>query len=178
MMRKQTLQQLQHKIKSLDELKVLRDLWAREGKTLVFTNGVFDLIHRGHVEYLAQARDLGDILVVGLNSDHSVKRIKGPTRPIQPQEDRALILAAFQFVDYITIFHEDTPIHVITTLVPDVLVKGGDYTIDTVVGHDIVEEHGGKTVILPFVKDKSSTSIIERILKTQGTASKTTEGNT
>ncbi len=166
------LQQLHHKIKSLEELKVLRDLWAREGKTVVFTNGVFDLIHRGHVEYLARARDLGDLLVIGLNSDSSVQKIKGPSRPIQTQDDRALILAAFQFVDYITIFEEETPIHVITTLIPDVLVKGGDYTIDTVVGHDIVEEHGGRTVILPFVKGKSSTGIIERILGKQ----QTTEG--
>ncbi len=161
-----TLQHIANKIKSLEELKVLRDLWAREGKTVVFTNGVFDLIHRGHVEYLAQARDLGNVLIVGLNSDHSVKKIKGPARPIQPETDRALILSAFQFVDYITIFNEETPIRLITTLIPDVLVKGGDYTIETVVGHEIVEEHGGQTVIIPFVKGKSSTSIIERILTT------------
>ncbi len=163
-----TLQQLEHKIKPLEALKVLRDLWAREGKTVVFTNGVFDIIHRGHVDYLARAHDLGDVLIIGLNSDQSVKKIKGPNRPIQPHKDRALILAAFEFVDYITIFNEETPIHVITTLLPDILVKGGDYTIETVVGHDIVEEHGGKTVIIPLVPEKSSTQVIQKILNVYG----------
>ncbi len=166
-----TLHRLESKIKPLEALKVLRDLWAREGKTVVFTNGVFDLIHRGHVDYLARARDLGDVLIIGLNSDQSVQKIKGPKRPIQPQEDRALILAAFEFVDYITIFNEETPIHVITALLPDVLVKGGDYTIETVVGHDIVEEHGGKTVIIPLVPGKSSTSLIEKITTVYGKTS-------
>ena len=163
-----TLHHLKSKIKPLEALKALRDLWAREGKTVVFTNGVFDLIHRGHVDYLARARDLGDVLIVGLNSDQSVQKIKGPQRPIQPHEDRAFILAAFEFVDYVTIFEEETPIHVITSLLPDVLVKGGDYTIKTVVGHDIVEEHGGKTVIIPLVPSKSSTNLIKKIITVYG----------
>lgn len=140
----------------------LRTLLRAEPCRIVFTNGVFDILHAGHVTYLEEARALGDILVVGLNSDDSVRRLKGPTRPINTQEDRARVLGALRCVDHVIIFDDDTPLAVITALIPDVLVKGGDYTRDTVVGADIVEQHGGAVVIIPLLEGRSTTSIIAR----------------
>lgn len=140
----------------------LRTLLRAEPRRIVFTNGVFDILHAGHVTYLEEARALGDILVVGLNSDDSVRRLKGPTRPINTQEDRARVLGALRCVDHVIIFDDDTPLAVITALIPDVLVKGGDYTRDTVVGADIVEQHGGAVVIIPLLEGRSTTSIIAR----------------
>jgi len=149
-----------------DLLKIVQKL-REKGKKIVFTNGCFDLIHVGHVRYLRAARQLGDVLIIGLNSDASIKRIKGAKRPIVPQAERAEILAAMEFVDYITIFDEDTPFTLITQVKPDVLVKGGDWAIEEIVGGDFVIARGGRVVALPFTAGKSTTGIIERI-KTLG----------
>jgi len=130
---------------------------------IVFTNGCFDILHIGHVRYLQEAAKLGDLLVVGLNSDDSVKRLKGPERPINGEAERAEMLATFGFVDYVVVFDEDTPLKLITIIQPDVLVKGGDYAPDEVIGKFEVEERGGKLVLIPFVEGKSTTSIIEKI---------------
>ncbi len=131
--------------------------------TLVFTNGCFDLLHRGHVEYLYAARALGDALVVGLNSDDSVRRLKGPDRPLNALDDRAVVLAALECVDAVTAFTEDTPLALIRALLPDVLVKGGDYTPETVVGRAEVEAAGGRVAIVPLVPGRSTTGTIERL---------------
>lgn len=130
---------------------------------VVFTNGCFDILHLGHITYLAQARQLGDALVVGLNSDASVRRLKGPSRPVNDQNARAQLLAALECVDYVVFFEEDTPFNVITQVVPDVLVKGGDYSIDNIVGADFVMQNGGKVLTIPFVNGFSTTSIIENL---------------
>ncbi|HOJ51091.1 MAG TPA: D-glycero-beta-D-manno-heptose 1-phosphate adenylyltransferase [Syntrophales bacterium] len=147
----------------LTVVKALRE----EGKKIVFTNGCFDLIHVGHVRYLRAAKELGDVLIVGLNSDDSVRRLKGPHRPISCQEDRAEILAALEFVDYITVFDEDTPYNLIAIIVPDVLVKGGDWDQEKIVGRDIVESRGGKVTTIPFTEGKSTTNLIKRITDTE-----------
>lgn len=136
---------------------------SHQNKKIVFTNGCFDILHAGHVRYLQEAAGLGDILVVGLNSDASVKRLKGEERPINSEGDRAEVLCALEYVDYVVIFEEDTPLELITALQPDVLVKGGDYTPEEVVGKDVVEARGGKLVLVPFVEGKSTTNIINRM---------------
>lgn len=133
----------------------------RDG-TVVFTNGCFELLHRGHVEYLAQAKTLGDVLVVGLNSDASVQRLRGAGRPLVAEADRAAVLVALRSVDAVTLFDEDTPLELISTLLPDVLVKGGDYDLDGIVGREVVEEAGGEVRALPFVEGHSTTSILDR----------------
>jgi D-beta-D-heptose 7-phosphate kinase/D-beta-D-heptose 1-phosphate adenosyltransferase len=130
--------------------------------TLVFTNGCFDLLHRGHVEYLFAARALGDALVVGLNTDASVRRLKGEGRPVVQQDDRAFVLAGLGCVDAVTLFDEDTPRELIGALLPDILVKGGDYALDSVVGRAEVEAAGGRVEILPLVPGRSTTAILER----------------
>jgi D-beta-D-heptose 7-phosphate kinase/D-beta-D-heptose 1-phosphate adenosyltransferase len=135
------------------------------GRRVVFTNGCFDLLHVGHVRYLQKARQLGDLLVLGLNSDASIRRLKGPRRPLIAQDERAHILAALDCIDYVTIFDEDTPLELLEALRPDILVKGGDYTPGTVVGKDMVEGYGGKVELIRFVDGKSTTNIIERILE-------------
>ena len=137
--------------------------WQAKNERIVFTNGVFDLLHPGHMTYLAQARMFGHRLVVGLNSDASVKRLKGESRPLQVEEDRAFNLAALRSVDLVVPFSEDTPLELITLLRPEVLVKGGDYTLDTIVGAMEVLGWGGQVEVLTFVKGKSTTSLIERI---------------
>ena len=140
-------------------------LSARFGRprdqTVVFTNGCFDLLHRGHIEHLAQAGTLGDVLVVGLNSDASVRRLKGAARPQVAEADRAAALAALGSVDAVTVFDEDTPLEVIRALLPDVLVKGGDYDLDGIVGRELVEETGGEVRVLPFLEGYSTTEILE-----------------
>lgn len=141
----------------------LRRKAGDEGRRVVFTNGVFDILHRGHVEYLAKARALGDLLVVGLNSDASVKRIKGPQRPLNPQEDRAAVLAALACVDAVVIFDEDTPLRLIEHLVPDVLVKGADWKVEEIVGADVVLRNGGRVENIALVPGRSTTEIIKRI---------------
>lgn len=131
---------------------------------VVFTNGVFDVLHRGHVEYLSRARALGDVLVVGLNTDASVRRLgKGADRPINPQDDRAFVLAGLAAVDWVTPFDEDTPRELVAALLPDVLVKGGDYTRDTIVGADEVEAAGGRVEVIPLVPGRSTTQILQRV---------------
>jgi D-beta-D-heptose 7-phosphate kinase/D-beta-D-heptose 1-phosphate adenosyltransferase len=129
---------------------------------VVFTNGCFDVLHPGHVEHLAQAKALGDVLVVGLNSDASVRRLKGAGRPLVREADRAAVLAALRSVDAVTLFDEDTPLELISTLLPDVLVKGGDYDLDGIVGREAVEEAGGEVRVLPFVEGYSTTDILGR----------------
>ncbi|MBR6491297.1 MAG: D-glycero-beta-D-manno-heptose 1-phosphate adenylyltransferase [Bacteroidales bacterium] len=131
-------------------------------QNVVFTNGCFDIIHAGHIDYLSKARNLGEVLVVGLNSDKSVRRLKGPQRPINDVDARSKVLASLFFVDYVIVFEEDTPLNLIKSVRPDILVKGGDYTRDTVVGADFVESYGGKVVILPFLKGYSTTSILNK----------------
>lgn len=135
------------------------------GARLVFTNGVFDLLHIGHVRYLAQARALGDALLVAINSDRKVRELKGPHRPVFDQAERAEILAALRYVDYVTIFDDVSPRSLIAELLPDVLVKGGDYQLDEIHGREEVEAAGGKVISLPFVQGASTTSLIERMKK-------------
>lgn len=132
-------------------------------KSIVFTNGCFDLLHVGHVTYLAQAKALGDVLVIGLNSDDSVRRLKGPNRPVNEQNARALVLAALESVDYVVFFDEDTPYDIITHVKPDILVKGGDYKIDNIVGGDFVRARGGQVLTIPFVDGFSTSNILEQI---------------
>jgi rfaE bifunctional protein nucleotidyltransferase chain/domain len=138
----------------------------RRGKNVVFTNGCFDLLHAGHVDLLTRARALGDLLVVGLNDDGSVRRLKGPTRPVTPMEQRAYVLAGLSCVDYVTPFAEDTPLELITALGPDVLVKGGDWPVERIVGGDVVLARGGRVVSLALVPGLSTSAIIARILAT------------
>jgi D-beta-D-heptose 7-phosphate kinase/D-beta-D-heptose 1-phosphate adenosyltransferase len=133
---------------------------------LVFTNGCFDILHRGHIDYLARARGLGDRLVVGVNTDDSVARLKGPGRPVVGEEDRALVLAALEMVDAVVLFSEDTPGALIRALLPDVLVKGGDYQPEQVVGKDLVEQAGGELQILPFLPGRSTTRLLQKVLGT------------
>jgi len=135
----------------------------RAGKKVVFTNGCFDLLHIGHVRYLQEARELGDALVVGVNSDASVRRLKGPGRPLTPARERAEILAALACVDFVTVFGAATPLQLIRAVQPDVLVKGGDWAVDAIVGREVVEGRGGQVVAIPFVKDRSTTGMIGRI---------------
>jgi len=135
----------------------------RAGKRVVFTNGCFDLMHVGHVRYLAAARDAGDLLVVAINADASVQRLKGPERPLVPEAARAEVLAALAAVDLVTIFEEDTPAEVIAALLPDVLVKGADWAPDQVVGRDTVEAHGGRVELIPVVEGFSTTALVDRI---------------
>ena len=137
----------------------------RRGRKVVFTNGCFDIIHAGHVRYLKKARSLGDILVVGLNSDSSVKAIKGPERPIVPERERAEVLGALSFVDYIVLFREPTPISLIKALRPDVLVKGSDWAAKDIAGADVVRANGGRIARVRLVKGRSTTNIIRRILE-------------
>jgi len=151
------------KISDLQSLKTSITQWQSEGKKVVFTNGVFDLLHIGHITYMAKAAELGDKLVIGLNSDSSVKRIKGEDRPVNDQNSRAALLAALFFVDGIVVFDEDTPIDVITTLMPDILVKGADYSIENIVGAKEVMANGGEVKTIDFVEGYSSTSIIKKI---------------
>jgi len=150
---------------SLQELLVARKRIKNEGKRVVFTNGCFDILHRGHVEYLRKAKALGDVLVVGVNTDSSVRRIKGPDRPVIDESDRAFVLAALASVDYVCLFNEDTPYELIRALVPDILVKGADWAIEKVVGRDIVEAAGGSVQTIEFLPDRSTTGILERIRK-------------
>jgi D-beta-D-heptose 7-phosphate kinase/D-beta-D-heptose 1-phosphate adenosyltransferase len=152
------------KIKNLDVLAQLVEAERKRGRRIVFTNGCFDLLHAGHVKYLQKARSFGDILVLGLNSDASVRRLKGENRPLIEEAERAHLLAALSCIDYVTIFDEDTPLRLIEAVRPDVLVKGGDYTPERVVGRDLVESYGGRVELVEFVDGKSTSNIIEKIL--------------
>ena len=159
------LQNIKSKIFSLDKLKNQVNAWKQAGEEVVFTNGCFDIIHRGHIEVLAQTADLGDRLIIGLNSDGSIQKLKGKNRPIIDEKSRAILLASLSFVDAVVLFSEETPINLINTLLPDVLAKGGDYKIETIVGYKVVQENGGQVILVPFVDGFSSTTIIEKIRK-------------
>ncbi|MDQ6992485.1 MAG: D-glycero-beta-D-manno-heptose 1-phosphate adenylyltransferase [Mariprofundus sp.] len=137
--------------------------WHSQGRCIVFTNGCFDLLHPGHIDYLQRARALGDKLIVGLNSDDSIRALKGASRPINALADRTIMLAALRSVDLVIPFSEETPLELITAIQPDILVKGGDYQVDTIVGADLVRSHGGQVIIIPFVDGHSSTQLIARI---------------
>ncbi len=150
---------------ALEELLALRRQWRVEGLKVAFTNGVFDILHRGHVEYLQQARALSDLLVVGLNTDESVRRLKGRERPLVPQEDRAVILAALRCVDYVVYFEEDTPANLIRAIQPDILVKGADYKIEEIVGHEIVQAAGGRVERIPLTPGRATREVIATILE-------------
>ena len=148
-----------------DEAKEQVNDWKLSGQKIVFTNGCFDILHRGHVEYLTEAKACGDKLVTALNSDTSVRGLKGESRPIQSQEDRAVILDALESVDLVVIFDQETPAKIIKSLLPDVLTKGGDYSAETIVGADTVTENGGEIKVIPFRPGQSTSSIVEKIIK-------------
>ncbi len=151
------------KIKNLSEALELRQQWKQQNKRVVFTNGCFDILHLGHVDYLEKAKNTGDFLVVGLNTDASVRKLKGPSRPINNEYARARVLASLGFVDLVILFGEDTPLALITNLVPDVLVKGNDYTIDTIVGSKEVLSAGGEVKTIDLVPDYSTTKIVGKL---------------
>ncbi|MGD9140331.1 MAG: D-glycero-beta-D-manno-heptose 1-phosphate adenylyltransferase [bacterium] len=156
------------KVLNLEDLRAEREDLRRRGKTFVFTNGCFDIIHRGHVEILKSARGLGDVLAVGVNSDDSMRRLKGPRRPIVSEDDRAAVVAALACVDFVTIFEDDTPERIIKALVPDVLVKGSDYELPEIVGRETVESAGGKVARLELFGDYSTESMLRRIAEIYG----------
>jgi D-beta-D-heptose 7-phosphate kinase/D-beta-D-heptose 1-phosphate adenosyltransferase len=150
----------------ISELVGIRKVLKQKSKKVVFTNGCFDIIHAGHVDYLSKAKACGDILIVGLNSDSSVREIKGENRPIVSENERAFILSQLKPVDYVVLFNEPTPLQLIEQLIPDVLVKGADWAIENIVGRDIVEKNGGEVITINFITDQSTTNIIERVLAT------------
>jgi len=157
---------------SLNKIKVISDAkkkvaeWKAKGEKVVFTNGCFDILHLGHVDYLEKSRNLGDRLVVGLNTDSSVSRYKGPDRPVQDENSRARVISSLQFVDMVVLFDQDTPQELISTLVPDVLVKGSDYLAENIVGADVVKKAGGEVKTIDFVQGYSTSKVIEKIKKT------------
>lgn len=156
---------MRHKIKSLPELKKTVEAIRLTGGRVVFTNGCFDILHVGHVRYLKEAKSLGDYLIVALNSDESVRGLKGSKRPIVPESERAELLAALEVVDFVTIFNEPDPYHVIETLKPEYLVKGGDWSKEQIVGKDILDEYGGEVVVIPYLEGSSTTNIVEKIIE-------------
>lgn len=154
---------IKNKVLSLPAL--LKALKKSKNKKIVFTNGCFDILHAGHVTYLEKAKAKGDILIVALNSDASTRKLKGPTRPINPLSDRAKVVAALESVSYVTSFNDETPIKLIKKILPDVLVKGGDYEVKKIVGYQEVTTHGGKVITIPFLKGRSTTNIINKSSK-------------
>jgi len=156
------------KILTWEELKKAVEHNRGEGKKIAFTNGCFDILHAGHVQYLREARKTGDLLILGLNSDTSVRAIKGEKRPLVPQVERAEVVASLTAVDYVTVFDETTPLRLIEYLQPDCLVKGGDWQEDAVVGGDLVRSWGGKVVIVPLIEGISTTNIVDKILRAYG----------
>ncbi|MDD2192325.1 MAG: D-glycero-beta-D-manno-heptose 1-phosphate adenylyltransferase [Bacteroidales bacterium] len=159
------IQSIKNKIYNLDKLVLQLKVWEKEGKKIVFTNGCFDIIHQGHIDYLAKAKDLGDKLIIGLNTDQSVSTIKGKNRPIQDEKSRAIILASMQFVDAIIYFSDPTPYELIKAIEPDILVKGADYKPEEIVGYDIVKQKGGEIKTIEFLEGFSTTSIENKIIK-------------
>jgi len=149
--------------KSLKHLLLKNKKCSTKDYRIVFTNGCFDILHRGHLEYLALAKGLGDLLYIGLNSDESIKRIKGPNRPINNQQDRKFFLESLKSVDKVFIFEEETPLNLIKKIRPHILVKGGDWAIESIVGHDFISTYGGKTYSLPFTENYSTTSFIQSL---------------
>ena len=155
-----TLEVTQGKILDRTFLGQRLAMWRFQNKKIVFTNGCFDILHKGHIEYLSKAKDLGDVLIIGLNSDASVKRIKGDNRPVQDETSRLHVLASLRFVEAVTLFEEDTPFELISFLKPDILVKGGDYTEETIVGADVVKANGGEVVVIPLTPGYSTSKIL------------------
>ncbi|MBM4333193.1 MAG: D-glycero-beta-D-manno-heptose 1-phosphate adenylyltransferase [Deltaproteobacteria bacterium] len=153
------------KIKNISQMKKIVAHLKAQGEKIVFTNGCFDILHVGHVRYLNKAKKLGDILLIGLNTDRSVKSIKGKKRPIVPEKERAEVISALEFVDYVILFDEPDPLRLIETLKPDILVKGADWSKDRIIGREIVGNLGGRVVRLPMVPGASSTGVIEKIIK-------------
>ncbi|MEA5403737.1 D-glycero-beta-D-manno-heptose 1-phosphate adenylyltransferase [Arcicella sp. DC2W] len=153
----------ENKIVSLEEAIKRAEDWQKEGKKIVFTNGCFDIVHLGHIDYLEKARNLGDKLILGLNTDASVKRLKGESRPVVNEYARSRMMAAFEFIDAVILFDEPTPLEVIQEIQPDILVKGDDYVVETIVGADFVMDKGGEVKTIPLVKGYSTTSLIEKI---------------
>jgi len=151
------------KVKSIAALKKISSSLKKVGKRTVFTNGCFDLVHRGHCEYLKKAKSLGDVLIVGLNSDSSVRRLKGKGRPVNTQKARAAVLAGLNFIDFVTIFEEDTPLAVIKKIKPDILVKGADWDKKKIVGKSVVESDGGKVRTIKYLKGYSTTKILKKL---------------
>jgi len=156
------LNQIRSKIKTLDEIIAASENWQSQNKRIVFTNGCFDIVHLGHIDYLSRAADLADVLVIGVNTDASVSRIKGENRPLQDELSRSMLLASFQFVEAVVLFDDDTPYELIKAIQPDVLVKGSDYEEEDIVGADIVDDKGGKIVTIDFLDGYSTSSIIEK----------------
>lgn len=156
---------------AVEELKELMEKIRKEGKTVVFTNGVFDVLHRGHAEYLKKSKELGDILILGVNDDDSVRRLKGKDRPVNCLEDRVYVLNSLRYVDYTVVFDSDTPLELIKIVIPDILVKGGDYDPEItdisdcryIVGSDIVKRSGGKVTVIDLVKGRSTTNTIKKL---------------
>lgn len=159
------LQEIQQKVINREQAFEIAEKAKKSGKKMVFSNGCFDIVHHGHVDYLSKAADFGDTLLIGLNTDDSVRRLKGKDRPLNPQNSRALLLAAMQFVDYVVSFDEDTPYELIKTVQPDILVKGNDYKAEDVVGYDVVTARGGDVKTVDLVDGFSTSGIIERIKK-------------
>jgi rfaE bifunctional protein nucleotidyltransferase chain/domain len=157
------VQSINKKILSREQLVTLSGSWRAEGKKMVFTNGCFDILHRGHLEILSTSASYGDILVVGMNSDDSVKRLKGPHRPVNDEDFRCRMMAFLAIVDAVCLFDEDTPLQLIQAISPDILVKGGDYNLSQIVGAEYVIEHGGEVKIVPLVKGYSTSALIEAI---------------
>lgn len=151
------------KIFTLSQLQLQLQAWRSQGQKIVFTNGCFDLLHLGHVDYLEKSRQLGDKLVLGLNTDASIRRIKGPSRPLQDEKSRARVMASLLFVDAVVLFDEDTPLALIQAVQPDILVKGDDYTIENIVGQEVVTQRGGEVKTVPLVKGYSTTNIVKKI---------------
>lgn len=158
--------QILSKIYSISELEKALGVWRFKNDTIVFTNGCFDLIHLGHIDYLSKAADLGDRLIIGLNTDSSISKLKGKHRPIKDEQSRATILASFSFIDAVVLFNEETPITLIEQIKPDILVKGGDYKAEEIVGYKCVKENNGEVIVLDFMEGYSSTLIEEKIRAT------------
>ena len=156
---------LKTKLKALEIIKNELQPLQQQGKKIVFTNGCFDILHAGHVDIFQQARNLGDALVVAVNSDISIKKIKGEKRPVVPQAQRMQVLAALEAIDYVVVFEEENPLKIIKELQPDILVKGGDWPVETIVGREIVEKKGGKVLSIPLMEGISTTNIIEEVKK-------------
>jgi rfaE bifunctional protein nucleotidyltransferase chain/domain len=156
------------KLKTIGEVAEITARAKQHGKTVVFTNGCFDLLHRGHIHILRQAKSQGDLLIVALNSDQSIKSIKGPSRPITPELDRVELIAAMEMVDYVVVYDEADPYNLIAAIKPNVLAKGGDWSADKIVGADIVEQNGGRVAVIPYLQGFSTTEIIERIRQENG----------
>ena len=159
----EALKKINNKIFDLQLLMKKIEKWRSENKKIVFTNGCFDLIHKGHVEVLANIADLGDKLIIGLNSDSSIQRLKGENRPIIDENSRAMLLASLQFIDAIVLFSEATPYQLIEAILPDILAKGGDYKVEEITGHELVLRNGGEVILVPFIDGFSTTNIVNKI---------------